>query len=381
MNALPTSLQNDADKPVEPSAAQRRRRRRVVLPAVVVVVAGLGIAYVITGPLDDGKAGDTGSVAPTGTATITKGRLSARTSVNGTLSFAGSYQAINQGSGTYTKLPKTGRVYRQGEVLYRVDGKPVIFLEGASSPFYRDLKRGLSGTDVRQLNAALVALGHTAGGYLDPRSKYFGWATEDALQDLQDDLGLDDTGTLTRRQAVFLPKDKVRITSVPVTSGTAAKAGEVVVKAGSTERTVTVAVDAAMQSQVKEGDNVTITLPNMKSTPGVVTSVGTVAKKTSTGGATITVRIRPTDEKATGTLDQAPVGVSIVTESVEDVLAVPVNALLALLNGGYGVELVEANGARRIVPVTLGLFDNTSGTVQVSGKDLAAGRRVVVPAS
>lgn len=52
-------------------------------------------------------------------------------------------------------------------------------------------------------------------------------------------------------------------------------------------------------------------------------------------------------------------------------------ALLALAEGGYGVELVEG-GETRIVPVKVGMFAN--GRVEVEGPALAEGVRVGVPA-
>ncbi|HEX2315746.1 MAG TPA: peptidoglycan-binding protein [Thermomonospora sp.] len=361
----------------------RRRRRRwrgLVVVVVGVVVAGVGV--VVARPFDEpGRGSEARSVVPTGLATVKRGRLSARTSVSGTLGYVGSYTAVNQATGTYTKLPRTGRVVRQGRPLYWVSGKPVVLLKGSSVPLYRDLRQGMSGTDVRQLNAALVELGYAPASGLDPRSRYFGWATAYALRGLQEDLGIEENGRLAKSQAVFLPRDRVRITKVGVTVGTPATAGAPVLQAGSTTRLVTVSLDATLQSQVKKGDRVTITLPDQKTTQGTVSSVGTVAKATSSGGATVTVRITPNDPQSTGRLDQAPVGVSILTESVDDALAVPVNALLALLDGGYGVEVVDARGGRRLVPVTVGLFDNSAGMVQVSGRGLAAGQRVVVPAS
>jgi hypothetical protein len=42
---------------------------------------------------------------------------------------------------------------------------------------------------------------------------------------------------------------------------------------------------------------------------------------------------------------------------------------------------VDRGGSRRLVAVTLGLFDDAAGLVQVTGAGLAAGQRVVVPAS
>jgi multidrug efflux pump subunit AcrA (membrane-fusion protein) len=75
------------------------------------------------------------------------------------------------------------------------------------------------------------------------------------------------------------------------------------------------------------------------------------------------------------------VNVSITTESVQDALAVPIDALLALAGGGYAIEEVQPNGVHRLLPVTLGLFDDEAGDVQISGPELAAGQRVVVPST
>jgi hypothetical protein len=58
------------------------------------------------------------------------------------------------------------------------------------------------------------------------------------------------------------------------------------------------------------------------------------------------------------------------------VLAVPANALLALLEGGYAVERVTDGGGTELVAVETGLF--ADGWVEVSG-DLAEGDEVVVP--
>ena len=92
------------------------------------------------------------------------------------------------------------------------------------------------------------------------------------------------------------------------------------------------------------------------------------------------------DPRASGHLDEAPVSVSITTASVQGALVVPVDALLALAGGdqagaaGYAVEVVEGR-VHRIQAVTLGLLDDAEGLVQVSGQGLAAGQRMVVPAT
>ena len=89
--------------------------------------------------------------------------------------------------------------------------------------------------------------------------------------------------------------------------------------------------------------------------------------------------VTPSDPAATGTWDQAPVRVGITTATVPSALAVPVTALLAQSGGGYAVEVVNAGGINHLVPVSLGLFDDADGLVQVSGSGLAVGQQVVVP--
>jgi hypothetical protein len=91
--------------------------------------------------------------------------------------------------------------------------------------------------------------------------------------------------------------------------------------------------------------------------------------------------VTPSDPTATGTWDQAPIQVTITTASAPSALSVPVTALLAQSGGGYAVEVVGAGGTNHLVPVSLGLFDDADGLVQVTGTDLAAGQKVVVPAT
>jgi hypothetical protein len=163
-----------------------------------------------------------------------------------------------------------------------------------------------------------------------------------------------------------------------------------VLTATSDREVVTIPLDVAQQSEVKAGDGVTVTLPDGTTTPGVVSSVGTVAT-TATGqqgqgpATTIPVSVNLTDPKAAGSLDQAPVTVYVTTASSPGpVLAVPVTALVAeaggAAGGGYAVEVAGQGNTRRWVPVTTGIFDDADGLVQVSGA-LAAGERVVVAAS
>jgi len=386
--------------PIQPTAplvpaglARPPRRRRVILAATsAAAVAGVSIGLVVaTAGRGHSSGPAAGNAAGTTTATVTYRTLTSQQQVDGTLGYSGSYSIVNRASGTLTSLPSTGQVVRQGHVLYRVDTDPVVLLYG-STPAYRDLTEGESGPDVRSLNADLVALGDATSASLDPTSDYFGAATAAAVDTLQANLGVSQTGTLTWGQVVFAP-GPVRVTSVNGIKGTPAQAGAVVLQATSTTRQVTVNLDAAQQSYVKAGDQVTITLPDQATTAGTVTSVSSVATSGSSSGgssssgssgsnsATVQVTIALRDPGATGTLDQAPVQVAITTATAPDVLTVPVTALLAQPGGGYAVEITGPRSTRTILPVTVGLFDDAQGLVQVSGSGLRAGQHVVIPAS
>jgi hypothetical protein len=277
-------------------------------------------------------------------------------------------------SAAYTMLPSPGTVIRRGRSLYAIGGRPVLLLYGRVTA-WRAFRAGMaSGPDVAALNANLRALGYGSV----PTGDSFSTATARAIVALQAAHGLAQTGALPLGSVVFKP-GPVRVKSVTPTVGAAVQAGPVL-GVSSTRHQVTIALDAAQQSAVKVGDEVTITLPDNNTTSGAVSSVGSVATPGSQGASpTIEVHVKLANQAAAGDLVSAPVNVSITTARVDNALVVPVNALLALAGGGYAVEEVGAGGVHQLVPVELGLFDDSEGLVQVSGSALHAGQRIVVP--
>lgn len=342
---------------------------RWTVAAVVVGAVAVALAVVVH---DRKPAAEPTPTYPTSTATVDRRSLVSQTRVSATWGYAGEYAVVNQAPGTVTMLPKIGQVVRQGQVLYRVSGRPVVLLYGPV-PVYRTLSYGMTGRDVTELNTALVKLGY---GRMQTRH-YFSLETAGALERLQHHVGVSRTGKLALGDAVFLP-GAARVTAKEGVLGAPARPGMTLLSAGSTAPVVTVDLDAAQQTQVRTGDKVTITLPAGQTTPGVVSSVGQVAKKPAHGSTpTITVKVTPTDPGKVA-LDQAPVQVSIVTGRVRDALVVPVSALLAQTGGGYAVE-VTGPRSNHLVAVSPGLFDDADGLVQVTGAGLSAGQRVVVP--
>jgi hypothetical protein len=359
--------------------AVRRGRRWWVMAAAAVVVLAAAAVWLAGGFGGRGGSGpgNGGGLYGTTTAAVRRETLSAQTTVNATLGYAGSYTVTVPGPGSpavLTWLPPAGRVIRQGQVAWRTDnGVPTYLLYGRV-PAWRALDEGMRGDDVAQLNRNLVRLGYAGSGYIAAAGwRCFSWDTRYGLERLQASLGLARTGTLPLGQAVFEPA-ALRVATVTARLGGAA-AGPVFT-ATSDRHVVSISLDAGSQSEVRKGDAVSITLPDGTTTAGVISSVGKVATGHGSS-ATIGVLVRLDHPGAAGHLDQAPVQVIITTSQVHGVLAVPVAALVAR-PGGYAVEVVSGGG-HRLVPVRVGLADPAAGMVQVTG-NLAAGERVVVPA-
>jgi hypothetical protein len=363
----------------------------------------LAVLAIVVLPSASGSS-DSASGDPPATATVERGRLALQVSASGNLTYAAqadgsTYSVVNQATGILTALPNVGDVIKCGQVLYRVHGHPVPLLCGRT-PLYRPLSEGMKGWDVKELNRNLVDLGYADGPALDP-SGYFGSGTRSALKNLKGDLGLSPTGSLDPAQAVVLP-GALRISSVSATLGAAAQRGVPIAAATSTARRVEVDLEPSQAEGVKVGDRASVTLPNNRTTPGVVGRIGTLvvddgsdsgggsgsgsdSSSSSSGGggaatATVPVFIKLKRLGDVRGIQQAPVQVSIITGRVTNALSVPVTALLAR-PGGYEVETVDADGERHLVPVHLGAFDDANGLVQVSGPGVRAGQRVVVPAT
>jgi peptidoglycan hydrolase-like protein with peptidoglycan-binding domain len=346
-------------------------RRRHLKAAAGTGFAGLLIAAVAAAAIGVGGDGGTpvAQRTPAATAQVTRATLTETTTVGGTLGFGRTGIVTARNKGTITWLPDPGRTVTRGRAVYSADADRVPLLYG-TTPLYRTLQQGVSGRDVALLERNLAKLGYD-GFTVDDE---FTWATRNAVERWQDDLGLPVTGRVEPGDVV-IHDGPLRVAEVKATPGDPAN-GPVLTYTGTT-REVVVDLDVADRHLVKKGGKATVELRDGTTVKGTVTEVGTVATESTGadgGSTTVEVIVSVPDDKGLRKYDKAPVDVTIVSAQRKDVLAVPVNALVALAEGGYGVQIVEGP-TTRYVAVETGMF--ADGRVEVTGID--EGATVVVP--
>jgi peptidoglycan hydrolase-like protein with peptidoglycan-binding domain len=354
-----------------------RTRTRVLLAGAtgIVLVAAGGVALWRT------RAAQTPAhpAAPPAVSTpITRVTLVQTTTVQGKLGYGEPVPLSSQAVGTVTWLPAVGDVLTRGKTVLRADEHPVVLLYG-SLPMFRPLALSTKGADVAQFERNLAELGYS-GFTVDEE---FTASTVAAVKRWQRRLGVDQTGVVDANRVIYAD-GPVRVAQRTVRVGASA-AGEVLQYTG-VVKVVTVNVNAGDSSWAVTGTKVTVALPGDQSVAGEITAIGTEASAPSgaaaggSGGpgggadnATIPVTVSIADQQALGTLEKSPVDVEYTARKRENVLTVPVAALLALAEGGYGLEILDP-GPRRIVSVQTGLV--ALGRVEVSGDGLAEGMSV-----
>ncbi|MFD7293325.1 peptidoglycan-binding protein [Streptomyces sp. NPDC059897] len=358
---------------------ERRRRtgarRRGAWIAVGVVVLAAGGAAAAAGLGGGSKDEQQGSALPPATAEVTRRTLQDTERADGQLGFGPATDAVARTNGTVTALPDSGDTVERGGTLYEADGLPVTLMYG-STPAYRELKEGSEGADVRQLEKNLDALGHDGFTVDDEYTA----GTAAAVEAWQEDRGLPETGTVELGQVVFAP-GAVRVDSLDAQLGTPVRPGTKVLSYTGTDKAVTAELDAADQRLAKEGATVDVVLPDDSTVKGRIEEVSTLIEpaqgQDEEAETKVEVVVGLTGDKAREAAKSyalAAVHVDFTAETRKDVLTVPVAALVALAEGGFGVEVVKG-GASSYVPVKTGLF--ADGRVEISG--IGAGTKVGVP--
>ncbi|MFI9848504.1 peptidoglycan-binding protein [Nonomuraea sp. NPDC051941] len=357
----------------EPSTAVRAlppRRRRPLRALAWTGGAALLAAAVAAAAVGFGGDG-TGTAAatrtPPATAKVTRTTLTETKTVDGTLGYGDPLTVTAKSQGTITWLPGEGTTITRGHAVYSVDAdrRPLLY---GTMPLYRTLEDGIEGKDVELLERNLEKLGYT-GFDVDGE---FTRATREAVEDWQDDLGLDVTGKIQPGDVV-VADGTIRVADLKKALGDSA--GGPVLTATGTTRQVLVNLDVADEHLVRKGMKATVELPDSTEVNGRITRVGKVATETGSGNdTTTTVEVEVSVSGLKKSYDAAPVDVTIVSDQRKDVLAVPVGALFALAEGGYGVQVVEGP-ATRYAAVETGMF--ADGRVEVTG--VQEGTTVAVP--
>ena len=355
--------------------ARRGARRAAWIGAGLAVALGGGLAVIAPGhaaPAEEDVA------RPRSTDTVARQTLQQRQALDGTLGYGRETTLAAAAHGTVTWLPEVGAVLDRGQQVARVDDRPLVLLHG-TMPLYRALEPGVRGPDVRQLKDNLAALGYPVSG--DDR---YTAATATSVRAWQKDLGRERTGVVQPGDVVVVP-GPVRVAGHEAALGGAVP--DDLVRVTGTEHVVTATLAAGDRDRVAVDGAVELGLPGGRTTTGTVTAVSAPVAPPAEEGAggappepEVTVTVRVDDPAVLDGLEHGDVEVRVVSGERADVLTVPVVALLALAEGGYGVEVVEADGSTRLVPVQLGMF--ASGRVEVTpegGAALDEGDTVVVP--
>ncbi|MFI6942540.1 peptidoglycan-binding protein [Streptomyces sp. NPDC050418] len=401
---------------------EKTKRRRgplwigigVVLVATVSGVGALGLG-------SDGSEGEAAAQQRAGrTVAVARTTLTDQAELAGNLGHGPEVPFLVKAAGTVTWLPGTGAEVKRGQAVLRVDDKPVVLMYGAL-PVYRELGvtppreprgtdtggagtggKGTGGTeaggttgtpttprtsapmrgmDVKQFETNLAALGYTGFTVDDTYSEL----TARAVKQWQEDLGLPRTGRVGVGDILYAP-GAVRISGSAVRVG--AEAAGTPLSHTSTKRMVTVSASAAETGWARRGTEVDVELPDGRTVRGEVGAVGKDATAPDGGGETsggaeedggksaaeVSVTITFAAQKKLGRLQSGPVTVRHVVKERENVLAVPVAALVALAEGGHGLELADGD---RFVAVETGLF--ADGKVEVSGPGVREGLKVRIP--
>jgi peptidoglycan hydrolase-like protein with peptidoglycan-binding domain len=372
------------------------RGKLLITGAAVVIlggaVAGLALAWGSTA-----KEPAANPALPPATAKVARTTLVETKKVSGTLGYADPTPISAAGTGTLTWIAPVGSTVERGEPLFKVDERPVVAFYG-SLPLYRTLRTGVTGTDVNQFEENLSKLRYTGVTVDDTYTA----ATAQAARRWQADLGLPQTGAVEPGQVVVTP-GAVRVAEHTARVGDllggdrgGAGGGASVLSYTGTTRLVTVQLEVADQALAAKGRTVTVTVPGRGPVKGRIAQIGTVATAPAQTGnapaeppgsapggssptaadARIQVTVTIADQNKLGSLERAPVDVDFVSQQRKGVLAVPVAALLALPEGGYGVQVVQG-ATTRIVAVKTGMF--AAGRVEISGDGIAEGVTVGVP--
>jgi multidrug efflux pump subunit AcrA (membrane-fusion protein) len=346
----------------------------ILAAGATVVAAGAGVAGVTALGGSDEPPADEETTDPATeqiTVEVVRRDLARVEELDGTVGHGDSTPLVLAVTGTLTALPEPGQVIKPGDVVAEVDGVPIVALQGPY-PLWRDLGPSVEdGKDVLQLEYILATMGYAQEYDMTVDGDWTS-ATTDAVEAFQEDHGLDDDGEIEIGELIFIERP---LQVAEITGVVGQQASEAGIKVTTTEQSVHVDLDTADADLLAVDDRVEVELPTGETTTGTVTEIDPATTDEATGESSVPVTL--TLDEAPQLADGTPVDVNVEIAAAENVLAVPAEALLALSEGGYAVEVVDGTSATtRLVAVTVGVF--ADGMVEIEG-DIKAGDEVVVP--
>jgi hypothetical protein len=141
---------------------------------------------------------------------------------------------------------------------------------------------------------------------------------------------------------------------------------------------VSTQIDVSDQELLSVGSEVEIELPDEQIIMGTVSLVGEVAviPQDGQGNPYLEVEIDLLEGIDYRRWTGAQVNISATKSVASNVLAAPVTSLLALLGGGYALEVVDS-GTSRLVAVEIGTY--ADNWVEVRGAGLDENTEVIIP--
>jgi hypothetical protein len=271
-------------------------------------------------------------------------------------------------SAILTSVLDVGATVDRGTVLYTADDEPVVALIG-EVPAWRTLEQGVDdGVDVRQLEENVAALGY---GDLDV-DESFTADTAAAVEAWETDLGRTaPDGVVTLGEVVFL-SERGDVLGHEASVGDTLEAGSPVMTIGSEQRLVVADVDATEAGGWNPGSTVELEWADGTTTEGTVLGTG---REVTDGQVELTVAVGAGESGAGQRRSGAEATVTLVDARRDDVLAVPVAAIVDD-GGSPAVRVARADGADQVVPVETGLV--ADGWIEITA-GLDGGEEIRLP--
>lgn len=356
----------------EQPASRRGLRPRWILPVGAASVVAAGVL---------GWAGATVFMPPADPldpraytlVDVTEGTVGSTLSLNVVAEWPPRPEGNNNAAGTITSVTvSNGDVASAGDVLYAVDLRPVVVLEG-QTPAFRSMSVGSDGADVKQLQQFLT----DAGFYHLAVDGDFGWGTAQAVGAWQRSLGVDDDGVVHAGDVIFVPALPARIwiDEEAITRGNRLTGGERLVSVLPDAPEFSIPITDAQSSVIPLAAEVKIDAPS-----GSTWTATVVGRDTDTDGQ-LWLRLASVGdgEICKDECGQVPVQDQVTLPSEIQLvppvtgLVVPSAALLSKADGS--IVVVDADGDEHHVTI----LASAQGMSAIDG--VPAGMNVRIPAA